>query len=64
MLQALWISLCNDGFAPEKNNIFQARLINTLTTLFFIKFFLKYVLFMKAMNLNWMCRKINNSQEN
>lgn len=52
MLQALWISLCNDGFAPEKNNIFQARLINTLTTLFFIKFFLKYVLFMKAMNLN------------
>lgn len=39
MLQALWISLCNDGFAPEKNNIFQARLINTLTTLFLLSSF-------------------------
>lgn len=56
MLQALWISFCNKGYAPEKNNIFKARLINKIdkhiNNTFFIKFYLEYVLFMKAMNLN------------
>lgn len=33
MLQALWISFYDKGYAPEQNNIFKARLINTLTTL-------------------------------
>lgn len=33
VLQALWISFYDKGYAPEQNNIFKARLINTLTTL-------------------------------
>lgn len=32
MLQALWISFYDKGYAPEQNNIFKVRLTNTLTT--------------------------------